>query len=1170
VRTLFAALLLPAFLVAQNTSCSLSGTVNDAAGAVVPNVKVTLTDQGNGFIRTVKTTNEGFFSFPDLTPATFTLSLEAPGFKKYRQTEIQINADERRSLGQIRMDVGQVTEAVTVTAEVVSVDLATGERSGTLSGTQLDQIALRGRDIFDAVSLMPGVIDTSDGRDSPSPTSIGNIYIMGGRNDQKNMTVDGVSNLDTGSNGSVHSMPSMDSVAEVKVLMSAYSAENGRNPSSINVITRGGTKQFHATAGYYFRNEDLNANDYFSNLAGRPVPKYRYNIGSYTLGGPVIIPKHPSVRNRLFFFFSQEFQRQVQNYGVKTVTVPTALERKGDFSQSYTTAGTPGGFHVNDPLNNKVQFPGNIIPANRITPIGQAILNMFPLPNYVDPSPANRYQWNYYANFSEPYPRRTETARVNWSPKDNWQLYVSVSNNSDSQAVPYSAGPAGWVAGSLNFPLSPISYQQPGRLATVHSTNAITPNTFNEMSLAASQNQLTYGPLDPSLVDRTKLGVTLAQRNPALNTLNAIPDMSFGGIQNAANPSMSDGTPYFNQNTIYSFIDNVSKVFGKHSLKAGVYYEHTQKLQSAGPPIRGSISFGQDGNNPLDANNAWGTALLGNYDSYAEATGRPQGNWKFTNTEWFVQDTWRVLPNLSLDYGVRFYHDPPQYDSRLQLSSFLPSAYNPATAPVLLRPVKVNGTNYAQNPLNGALYATGLVGTFAPGVGDPADGMIIGGKNGVPKGIFSLPPVSVTPRFGFAWDPFGNQKMSVRGGGGMYLDRIQGNPVMNLLGPPAYFSPTQYYGTFADITAQAGAGFLAPTGTVYSLAGPGHQQVVYNYNLEIQRQLTGYDFISVGYTGSLGRHLLWQRNINAIPLGATFLALNPQNVNPQNTGSALPNNFLKPYQGWGTINLYEFANNSNYHALLVSVQHRFGHGFNLNGSYTFSKVLDASDAYSGAVDPFLDPRSRNYGPAGFDRKHVFSANFYWNLPRPGRALNLRPLGLITDNWALSGVVRMMTGGPVTPTYSLVSGIASPTGSPDDTARPQVVDPNAPLGPYVDSNGVTHLTTRFGPPPEPANQANVPWAINTNTPQLGNLGRNTLYGPGVNNWDLSIYRKLKFTERLGGELRLESYNTFNHTQFSGYNAALQFDTKGNQVNAAFDTPNGARPARRVQIAVRLNF
>src|SRR5215472_12231091 len=199
------------------------------------------------------------------------------------------------------MDVGQVSDSVTVTAEAVSVQLSTGERSGTLSGTQLDEIALRGRDIFDAVSLMPGVIDTSDGRDAPSPTSISNIYIMGGRNDQKNMTVDGVTNLDTGSNTTVHSMPSMDSVAEVKVLMSAYSAENGRNPSSINVITKGGATSYHGSAAWYFRNEDLNANEFFTNRAGRARVPYRYNILPYSISGPVYIPKLIRRDKKIFF-----------------------------------------------------------------------------------------------------------------------------------------------------------------------------------------------------------------------------------------------------------------------------------------------------------------------------------------------------------------------------------------------------------------------------------------------------------------------------------------------------------------------------------------------------------------------------------------------------------------------------------------------------------------------------------------------------------------------------------------------------------------------------------------------------------------------------------------------------------------------------------------------------
>jgi len=292
-------LLLPATLPAQSVSCALSGTVQDTGGAVMAGVTVKLTGEGNGFVRTVTTTGNGFFSFPDLTPATFTLEIEAPGFKSYRQTGIAMSSGEERSLGQIRLDVGAVSERVTVSAEAVAVNLVNGEKSGVLTSDELDHLALRGRDIFDAIALLPGIVDTTDGRDAPGPTSIGGISIMGGRNDSKNMTVDGVTNLDTGSNGSVHGMPSMDSVAEVQVLMSAYSAQSGRNPSSINVITRGGGKDFHGQAAWYFRNEDLNANDFFNNQAGRPRSLYRYNIINWGINGPLIIPKINRNRRRL-------------------------------------------------------------------------------------------------------------------------------------------------------------------------------------------------------------------------------------------------------------------------------------------------------------------------------------------------------------------------------------------------------------------------------------------------------------------------------------------------------------------------------------------------------------------------------------------------------------------------------------------------------------------------------------------------------------------------------------------------------------------------------------------------------------------------------------------------------------------------------------------------------
>ncbi len=268
-----------------------------------------------------------------------------------------------------------------------------------------------------------------------------------------------------------------------------------------------------------------------------------------------------------------------------------------------------------------------------------------------------------------------------------------------------------------------------------------------------------------------------------------------------------------------------------------------------------------------------------------------------------------------------------------------------------------------------------------------------------------------------------------------------------------------------------------------------------------------------------------------------------------------------PYQGYGTIYLREFANNSNYHAALLQFQHRLQHGVTVGANYTYSKALDCSDSYSTAVDPILDPRSRNYGPAGFNRSSVFSGTFYYRLPKPGQAMHNRPVGWVADNWELSGVTRMMTGTPVTPGYSLITGLNQPSGTPSESARMEVINPTAPMA------------SRFGPPPEPAGQttaANAAWLSTSPLPQFGNLGQNTLTLPGTNNWDVSVYRNIIIKERFTTMLRLETYNTFNHSQFSNVNSTAQFNTKGQQVNTAFLLPSSARPARIVQVALRVFF
>jgi hypothetical protein len=1144
MRFLALLLLLPCLALAQNVSCALSGAMQDPANAVMANVQITLTSQENGFTRTAATNNAGFFSFPDLTPSTFTLSASAPGFRPYRQQGIVINSGEQRSLGVIHLQIGDVSNTITVSAEVVAVNTSTGERASSLGAEELDSLALRGRDVFDAISLMPGVVDTSDGRDAPGPTSIGNIYIAGGRNDQKNMTIDGISNLDTGSNGSVHSMPSMNSVSEVKLLVSNYAAEYGRNSGgTITIITKGGSNRFHGEGYWFYRHEDLNANDYFSNIAGRQRTPYRYSIPGYDIGGPILLPKINRDRNKLFFFFSQEFQHQRVAYGTKTITVPTALERKGDFSQSFDTNSKL--IQIQDPLNGKKAFPGNVIPPDRLSKVGQNILNIFPMPNYVDPNPSRLYSWNYFTSEAGGYNRRTEILRIDYAPRDNWQVYGRLSNNSDQQNAAYGL----WVNGSLNFDLTPIVFGQPGRGAVLHSVNTITSTWVNEAILGVSQNTLTYFPLDVSKFDRTKLGIDIPQRNPANNPLNLIPNMTFSGVSNYANPSMSNGTPYWNRNTIYSFVDNVSKSTHTHMLKMGIYVERTRKVQFADAAVRGTVAFDRDGTNALDSNYAYSNALLGNYDSYAEATGRPRGDYHFGNTEVYAQDNWRVSRHVALEYGVRLYHDPPQYDVQHQLASFSPALYNPANAPVLLRPyLDANKVKSAIDPRNGNLYPSPLIGSFAPGSGNPADGMYLGGLNGYPPGMYSQPALSLAPRVGFAWDPLGNGRTVIRGGGGIFFDRLEGNPTMGALSnPPTLFTPTQYYGTLTDIAAQVNSGLLAPNGSVSSLGSPGHTTAAYNFSLSVQHQFSHSSIAEVSYVGTLGRHLIWQRNINPVPLGANFLSVHPENRDPTTTNTALSSNFLRPIQGYGNINLYEFAGTSNYNSVQASFSQRFRRGITFGASYTFSKVLDESDGYGSAVDAFYSPRLWNYGPAGFDRSHVFSGRYTWMLPKPGKALHFRQLGLITDNWQLSGITRMMTGAPATPSFSLVNYVDF-SGSGTEGPRPIVLDPNAPV------------QTRFGPPGYSA----------VTVPTLGNVGRNVLRGPGVDNWDISIYRELHISERWRGQLRFETYNTFNHTQFANYDFSVKFDSQHNQINPLFMQPTSARPPRRAAISARIWF
>jgi hypothetical protein len=1139
MKQLIVLVCLAASAYAQGVSSLLSGTVHDPTGAVVPQAEVRVVAEGTGFVRTSSTNQEGFFSFPDLTASTFTVSVTARGFKTYTQPGIEIRSGEQRSLGVIAMEVGTAAESITVTAEASTVMTASGERSGVVTDTDLANLAIKSRDIMDAVALLPGVVDLNESRESPSTQSGFNVFILGGRDNQKNMTIDGVTNLDVGDSRAVVSQPSIDSVAELKVLMANYSAESGRNAGgAITIITKGGARQFHASAGWYHRHEQFAANDFFNNRNGVGRPRYRYNIASYTVSGPVFIPRRFNAdRSKLFFFYSQEFQEQLVSAASRTVTVPTTLERNGDFSRTFDTNGKL--IPVYDARNNQTVFPGNVVPASRIDPIGRKILSLFPEPNFVDPAPSRVYQWNYIYNPSYAYPRRSETFRVDYSPRANLQMYARFNKNSDTQESPYLAG--------LGFERSKFRTESPSWSATLHATATLSPTLFDEFVFGLPN---ATGPkwriMDAAALSRTATGIDLPQWYPGNNPDNIIPAMTFSSVPNPVGASISNDYPGFTNSVSPTVSNNISKIAGTHSIKLGVYIERSRKNRAPGTATRGTLNFGRDRTNPLDSNYAFTNALTGVFLSYTEATARPGGRLRFTNAEWFVQDDWRVRPRFFLNYGVRFYHDPPQYDEADGLSMFQPSSFVAAQAPTLLRPgLDASNKKVAIDPRTGATYASTLVGTFAPNSGDTANGMVLGGVNGVPSSLTKFPAVSVAPRIGFSWDPFGKGRTAIRGGGGVYYNRSLNSPWTYMLSnPPNVYSPTVYYGSFDSLSQVAGQAVLAPSTVRTFLTRPEQKpETTYNFSFGVQQRLQPRLTVDVSYVGSLSRRLWWIRNLNAVPVGAQFIDLHPENRDPSSPNYALAANFLRPYQAYGDINAYEMGGSSAYHAFQASSRYAVGRA-TITAAYTFSKVTGTASNWDSTISPFFPTRARNYGVLNYDRTHVLTFSYNCALPKPGQRLGKPWVGVVTDHWELSGVTRILSGAPFTPGLATVDG-ANFTGTPSEGARPDVVNPDAdPI-------------SRFGRP-----------AART----FGNVGQNVLRGPGVNNWDISVYRRIPLrndgTKYL--QLRFESYNTLNHTQFSALSSTARFDAQGVQVDPLFLTPTSARGARRVQLAVRLGW
>ena len=1185
----------------QTITGAISGAVTDSTGGMIPSATVTLASEKTGQTRTAATNSEGRFNFAALQPGTYSLKIEHQGFQAFEQRNIILSANENLALGDLKLQPGQVSETVSIMSEGAVIERESSDLTARLTADQINLIATKGRDITSLLRLLPGTSNNDDieGAGDGFGTDLPNISGQRGRSTVP--TIDGLFAGEPSGSNKLSMTINQDAVAEVKVLRNNYGAEYGNNGGAIiNIVSKGGGQAYAGSVYYFLRNESLNATPFFNNKQRLRKPLYRHLYPGGNFSGPLPLPRFGEggkfwLKDKAFFFFAYEKPHQITPNDPRFVTVPSALERAGDFSQSINS--TNARVFVRDPTlpgnctaaDTSACFrdpsratPGNpqglnIIPVSRFNASGLALLNYFPLPNTLGGSGGAAF--NYVAQSPTDVPKRSMVLRFDVKPTNNdtiyWKYQWWTSDN-------LGTGTSGWPGNDNNRwgINSHYLYKDDGWSA--NWTRVINANVVNEFNFGMRHDSEGFipGAGEIERLQRASLNYTAPQLFPQNNRLGTIPRVTnWGGVRGptngVANINWLDrwgetGNDYIKP----SFANNLTITKGDHSMKFGVYYERLLNGEAPGGQWSGVFNFaGNDSNFTAALGNtgyAYANALIGNFRNYQESTARPFTNLRLTQVQWYAADQWKVNRRLTLNYGMRFgYHSPfQQIDG--QGSNFVPALFNPAQAVALYTSACAvaftppatcpAAQRRARNPITGELIPlvganAGLVGAIVPGSGNPNNGLALGIDPSTTPGFRDTTPIDFEPRLGFAWDVTGEGKSVIRFQAGVYhAPRVGGGTTGGNLvnNQPANRSFSIDFGNINNLASLTGTAITRPS-SINAVEEQSHTPSIYNFTFGLQQDIGFQTIMEVSYVGSFARHLGQRINLNGVPDGAR---LGTNNIDPV-TGQRIGNDFLRPFRGYADINMVTWAGTSNYNSLQVQLARRYTAGFQYGLAYTYSKSFDYANDDSSDVLFGRPYKDFNYAPSDFDQTHILTVNYIYDLPALGRKLNNGFVKAIFDNWQLSGTTSYASGKPKNITVSYNGGVTDITGGQNNARANTICDPmrnisgSDPTGtPYVVNVNCFSRPTRLG--------------------DIGNTPRNSLRMPSIFNSDVALFKNIPFGETRSLQLRWEVYNVFNHTNFRDIDAGLVFDVNGRQTNTRFGAPIAARTPRVMQAGIRFSF